>query len=430
MKRTTIKNTIATLGIGIVIPFSSMATSFAATPAETYNAADKATNYLKLQQQADGSIAGNPGASDWAAIAFAAAGITANTQLTSYVAHEAAPATVTGIERKILALAATGQATSGYTALLATHYQANQIGDTAYLNDDWFGVMAIIASKDTADYHIAADAVNYIVAHQDASGGFSYCADATQLYCGVDSNDTAAALIALVSAQKAGLTNANLSTAITTAIDYLKTTKQSDGGFGYDNNAWTTASDSASTSWVLMALNTVTDSSLSTIIDAARAQLIATQDTATGSYGYEWNGYNADTITTANATLALVGTNWLLSPAPLDRPLVEKPTETPAITTPSSTVAATTTSSGVTTPTVTTAAAVDTTEPVTSAISETSAAATVEGTPQVKAASTNKATAEKITANNTARTIGISLIALATIGFVAYGLILRRRRLQ
>ena len=442
MKRNTITRAITAMTLGVLIPLSSVATTFAATPTTIFATADKAVNYLNSLQQTDGSISGYDGSSDWTAIALAAMGIT-NTKLNTYIANETAPSTVTGIERKILALAATGQATSGYDALLAKSYQNNQLGDPALLNDDWFGVMAIIAAKDTADYAIATDSVSYIINHQDATGGFGYCADTVS--CGVDSNDTAAAVIALASAQKTGIVNPQLSTAITNAVAYLEKTKQADGGFGYDTNSWTTSSDSASTSWVLMALSTVADSSLNATVATAQNWLISAQDSASGSYGYEWNGYNADTATTANAILGLVGTNWLLNPAPSSRPtpvIVPTPTPTPAPIPTSSPAPA---QQPVTNPLIVPSAASDTSlsntnTPTTDTATTDNSSGAVQGASTTAAVATTttdasaspkpsaKVTAKRAATTTVAHTVGVSLIILAGSGLIVYTFVVRKRR--
>ena len=450
MKRSIVTRGITALALGLVVPFSTIATSFAATPSDIYTTVDKATTYLTSLQQTDGSMSGYGGSSDWSAIALAATGIT-NTQLDTYIANETAPTTVTGIERKILALAATHQATSGYDALLAKSYQNNQIGDPTLLNDDWFGVMAIIAAKDTADYSIASASVGYIIDHQDTTGGFGYCTDTAS--CGVDSNDTAAAVVALASAQKVGIVNSKLSSAISNAVEYLKKTKQSDGGFGYDTNSWTTSSDSASTSWVLMALSTVADDSLNDTANEARNWLISAQDSASGSYGYEWNGYNADTPTTANAVLALVGTNWLLNPAPISRPVPVDPSPSPTPTpTPTPTPPTVSTAPVATTPVTTVATAApaqtdDTAYTDTTVPSTDTSAATDGSNGVVQGASTTtpsdtaiqntattpsaqKSTAKQPQKSTVAHIVGMSLISLASIGLIAYGLIFRRRHAQ
>ena len=439
MKRSTITRGITALVLSILVPLSTVATSFAATPSDIYETADKATAYLTSLQQADGSISGYDGSSDWAAIALSAMGIT-NTKLNISIANEVAPTTVSGIERKILALSATSQATSGYDALLAKNYQDNQLGDPTLLNDDWFGIMAIIAAKDTADYPIATGSVSYIINHQDiATGGFGYCADAST--CGVDSNDTAAAVIALASARKAGIVNPQLDTAIASAIKYLQKTKQTDGGFGYDTNSWTTSSDSASTSWVLMALNTVADNSLNAIVSAAQNWLISAQDSASGSYGYQWNGYNADTPTTANAVLALVGTNWLLNPTPIGRPapvVVQTPTPTPApapspqpITNPVPSPITTTdsASNNMSTPGVD-IVATDTSNGAVQGASTTTPVDTTAQDTIVSPTPSPKTPAKQTPTSTVAHIVGISLIAAAILGISIYGFILRYRHKQ
>ncbi len=152
----------------------------------------------------------------------------------------------TDYAKAILALASAGEdpKTFGnidYVAKLKTYYNNNQFGDAGLINDDIWSLLALAAVRDTAGQDFI-DAKNYILNHQNSDGGWSYAASGSS-----DSNDTAAAIIALV---EAGYDSS--SQEVAAGIDYLRTTQNSDGGFGYDTSS---DSDSGSDSWVIAALN-------------------------------------------------------------------------------------------------------------------------------------------------------------------------------
>ncbi len=142
------------------------------------------------------------------------------------------------VERKIIAIAAIGQDPSSfgvsgtdYEALLSAQHTSGQIGNPAYLNDDWFGIIAIDAAHDTSLLPEAQDALDYMLDHQAPNGGFSWSADYTCDFCGPDSGDTAAALIAMYAASDLGLspsdTTINLDLEKSETLSYLLKTRNS-----------------------------------------------------------------------------------------------------------------------------------------------------------------------------------------------------------
>lgn len=425
-------------GLCSVIALSHTATSFAATPTDIYATTDKAVSYLSSQQQIDGSIAGADGASDWAVLGVVANGgnpetlqLAGGASLADFVRKEPTPSTTTGIERQLLALSALHADTTTLKATLLTQFDGAQFGDKALLNDDIFGIIAVAATKDVSLYGAAQYSLDYLIAHQDSTtGGFSYCADTTQPYCGVDGNDTAAAIVALQAAAALGLTNTTLQASLKSAVTYLLSTQQADGGFGYDTNNWST-SDSASTGWALMALNSLSDNTIADKVTATSKWLISAQDPSTGSYGYEWNGYNPDTKTTADATLALVGTNWLLDPAAISRPIVpiSVPVVTPTPVTPSPAAV-------VNTPILANISTDDYSAPTTGMVeAATDTIPATNTTAPVASKATTPATdtqniAKNPDTNNPLRNIGAGLIAVAGIGLVVYVFYIWRGRVN
>lgn len=333
--------TLKKMGLGfgasalLVLPTPSVV--YAAADTELHNAIYAGVAYLADQQQADGSIAGNGGESDWAAIALAAADQNiANFAyagefslldfLQADIPSETTP--VTGIERKILGIIASGGDVSlfggvDYTSLLREAHNNGQIGDPTLLNDDIFGILAIAAIGDETLTPIAQDALNYLIEHQSSEGGFSYTTDTCD-WCGVDSNDTAAAIVSFAAAKELGLMHKDLDGVLDNAVAYLLSTQGSDGGFMYDTYAG--VSDGSSTAWSLIALNTI-GSSVNEQRLPAQNWLLNNQNDD-GGFSYGAYGFTAsDTYTTAHALIALLGTNWILNPAPILLPAAEDDTD-------------------------------------------------------------------------------------------------------
>jgi len=297
----------------------------AAPSDQTTVATVAAIAYLADNQGADGSIKGFGGETEWAAIALAAQGYSASTfnssggtSLLQFLTADA-PTTstpVTTVERKIMAIAASGEnsqafGVTDYLALLAAAHTGGQVGDPTLLNDDIFAVIASDAVGGTELTSLAQDALSYVLAHQAADGGFSYTTASCD-FCGSDSNDTAAAIIAMEAAAHLGISQPGLEVARGKAFDYLLTTQQADGGFGYDA---VSPSDGSSTAWVLMAFNALGDIA-GTPATAARAWLLANQNP---DGGFSFGAYGltvSDTYTTSHAVVALLGTTWLLRPQP------------------------------------------------------------------------------------------------------------------
>jgi len=133
-----------------------------------------------------------------------------------------------------------------YVAKFKSFHNQNQIGDVNSLNDDIFGVLALISSGISADDDVVADSKNFILQNQNEDGGWGFSTTASS-----DTNMTAAGIMTLISA---GTSSSNQS--ITDAVNYLSNAQNEDGGFPYDpNSSFGTASDTASTAWVVWALN-------------------------------------------------------------------------------------------------------------------------------------------------------------------------------
>ncbi len=314
----------AALGLWLAVPTPVLA----AVNPDPALAASAGIQYLANNQKADGSISGFGGESEWSVEAIQAAGQQASTfahggsSLLDFLKADApGPGTVpTTLERKIIAISAAGQEPSSfggvdYESLLSAQHLSGQIGDPTLLNDDIFGVIAIDAAHDSGLLPEAQDALSYLLAHQGADGGFSYTT-ASCAWCGADSSDTAAAIVAMYAASDLGLGSPSLDAARSAALNYLLGTQQADGGFGGDASS---PSDGSSTAWALMALNTIGSPAASSSA-SARAWLLNDQNPDGGfSYG-AFGVTDSDTYTTAGAVTALLGTTWLLRPAPISIP--------------------------------------------------------------------------------------------------------------
>ena len=193
---------------------------------------ESALDYLRGQQTTEGDIGGFA-TSAWVTMAIAAAGedphdwrVGSNPSIVDYLAANAGSASsVTDYERMILAIAAAGEDPSNFGGidfvdLLEAAYDGTQIGDASLLNDDFWGVMALISAGESQSSETVVNSVAFIKANQNADGGWSW-----GLGQGSDVDDTAAAIMALICAGEP-----QGSTVIQDALDYIKSTQMDNGG--------------------------------------------------------------------------------------------------------------------------------------------------------------------------------------------------------
>ncbi len=203
----------------------------------------------------------------------------------------------------ILAITAIGEnprvfSSTDYVAALKSYYTENQIGDITMLNDDCFGILALISAGESLDDVIIVDSKNFIFSHQNDDGGWGFSVTANS-----DTNMTAAAILALVSA---GIDNSD--SRIQNALSFLQTSQNNDGGFPYysDSN-----SDSSSTAWVIWALNAL-DIDPSGLIksDNTPISYLELNQSEQGFFKYQNSSSGEDSfsaMTTAYAVIALQG---------------------------------------------------------------------------------------------------------------------------
>jgi hypothetical protein len=204
-------------------------------PKITKAGALEAVNYLNTQPQ-----------DAWITQALVASGATdAPVDHLESVAETSYP--TTDYAKAILALAAVGEnptsfGNTDYVAKLKSYYDGNQMGDVGLVNDDIWSILSL-ASVYQADSAEAVAAKNFLLANQNADGGWGYAVGGDS-----DTNDTAAAIMALT---EAGVSSADM--AIANAINYFQSLQNDDGGFPY-NPVWGSDSDSGSDAWVISAL--------------------------------------------------------------------------------------------------------------------------------------------------------------------------------
>jgi len=193
-----------------------------------------AMDYLRSVQDSDGKIE-SFSASAWVVMAIAAAGEDpnswesdpANPSIIEYLAANAASASdANAYSKMIMAAVAADQDPADFggvdfVTLLEGEYDGSQIGNASYLNDDFWGVMALIAAGGDPESAIIQDSVAFILANQSADGGWSWGVGSDS-----DVDDTAAAIMSLIAAgESPGLT------AIADGLAYIKSTQMENGGF-------------------------------------------------------------------------------------------------------------------------------------------------------------------------------------------------------
>ena len=132
-----------------------------------------------------------------------------------------------------------------YVAKLESFWDGTQLGDAGLLNDDIFGLLALVSAGESSGNPIVEGIKNYIVSEQNSDKGWSWAPAVDNS----DSNMTSAGIMALVSA---GVPASD--SAIQNAVEFLKTMQNEDGGFGYDGSDFGKVSDAASDSWVISAI--------------------------------------------------------------------------------------------------------------------------------------------------------------------------------
>ncbi|MDO8668342.1 MAG: terpene cyclase/mutase family protein [bacterium] len=264
----------------------------------------------------------------WITQALIAAGETdAPTDHLTSVVESSSP--TTDYAKVILALAAAGKnpTTFGdidYVAKLEKYFENGQMGDANLLNDDIWSILALASIKKIGSVEATA-AKNFLLSHQNENGGWGYAVGGAS-----DTNDTAAAIMALI---EMGLEPSD--TVIISALDYLQSAQNDDGGFTYDpNSIFGTDSDSGSDAWVISSIYKVGQDPTSWIKNGNNplAHMQSLQDNSDG--GFWWitgeSEYNTKAMT-AFVAIALAGKSFPVGYFDIPQPTpTPEPTPAPA----------------------------------------------------------------------------------------------------
>ena len=274
------------------------------TDTEVANALD----YLRGEQGADGCIS-DFATSAWVTMAIAAAAedphdwkVGGNPSIVDYLAANAGDATsVMDYERMILAIAAADEDPTAFggvdfVALLEAAYDGTQIGDASLLNDDFWGVMALISAGESQSSQKIVNTAAFIKSNQNGDGGWSWGVGQDS-----DADDTAAAIMALIAAGEP-----QGATAIQNALAYIKSAQMENGGF----ESWG-ATNSATDSWAIDAIVAAgqdpTDESWESGDNNNPVDDLLTFQNPDGSFNWQSDTPSNMALMTAYAIAALLG---------------------------------------------------------------------------------------------------------------------------
>ncbi len=204
----------------------------------------------------------------------------------------------------ILAITALGQDPRSFGAQnlvsqLKKTYKQNQLGDTATMNDDIFGLLALVSAGENNEDLVVNGTKNFILNHQNSDGGWGF-----QVNGSSDTNMTAMAIMALIKAGEDG-------EKINQAVNYLKNSQNNDGGFPYDKSStWSSVSDASSDAWVISAIYCLGQDPYNWTKNGKNPVDHLKSLLANEGYFHYQTGSNEDsfsTITTAYAVIALSG---------------------------------------------------------------------------------------------------------------------------
>ncbi len=202
----------------------------------------------------DGMILNSQSLTEWAAMAFAAGDVKIEKRLSKAVVAYTPTAAdgTTELARHILALTAIGfdpHSVRGrdYVARLQATRRGQQYGSAAFVNDDIFAGLALLAAGEDGNAPAVRRAIKAAKAGLKKDGGVSYAVAGSQ-----SDVDTTTFFLQLVNAAPAAGNSTPIAAARRAANHWLTQQQNLDGGFGY---AAYTNSNSASSAVVLQALN-------------------------------------------------------------------------------------------------------------------------------------------------------------------------------
>ncbi len=271
----------------IILIAGFWAIGFLKADSENQAETSKGIQYLKSQPQ-----------DAWSSMALAANGETA---IDFNYLKSLTEKSATNYAKSILALTAGGKnptnfGNESYVEKLKSYFQNNQFGDENLLNDDIWAVLAL-GSTGQENLSQVQTAKDYIINHQNTDGGWGYGISAPS-----DTNDTAAALMALL---EAGILDS--SPVVQKALAYLKSAQNNDGGFGYSADS---VSDSCSNAWVISAIYKLGQDPLSNWVKNSHNAVQSLKLFQDADGGFWWQKAGDNKFCTAFAVLALLGKSY------------------------------------------------------------------------------------------------------------------------
>ena len=210
----------------------------------------------------------------------------------------------------VLAITAAGEdprtfPTNDLIAKLKGYYADGQIGDASTLNDDIFGLLALLSAGEPIDDVVVSNTRDFILQSQSEDGGWGFGVNG-----GSDTNMASATIMALI---ESGVSAD--SSIIQNAIAYLRSAQNADGGFPYDpHGMWGTDSDASSDAWVISAIESVDGEINDWVIEGVGGPIehLLSLQTGEGYFQYQ-TGTGEDSftpITTSYAVIALAGKGY------------------------------------------------------------------------------------------------------------------------
>ena len=239
-----------------VASLSEMSETFASGSGD--EPVSEALSFLKNIQQSNGAISGFI-TSSWAVMAIAAAGEdphdwtgSSGQSIVHYLIAKRDLIDLNktlDVARFILAMTAAEENPRNingvdYVAKLKNLSVNGQIGYEAWVNDDFWAVLALTSAGEPATSTVVHESVEFIKEHQNADGGWGW---GRKGVTASDVDDTAAAIMALVSAGED-----RSSEVVENALQYLRDNQRSTGGFP----SWDVI-NSNSDSWAMGAIVSV-----------------------------------------------------------------------------------------------------------------------------------------------------------------------------
>ncbi|MDD5711063.1 MAG: prenyltransferase/squalene oxidase repeat-containing protein [Candidatus Colwellbacteria bacterium] len=210
----------------------------------------------------------------------------------------------------ILAITAIGEDPRTFPSIdliekLKGYYTDGQIGDSSTLNDDIFGLLALLSAGEPSDSIVIAGTKDFVLRNQNDDGGWGFSVDG-----GSDTNMTTAAIRTLV---ESGVSEDNA--VIQNAAAYLKSAQNADGGFPYDpHGMWGTDSDASSDAWIISAVTSMGGNINDWLIEnvGGPVEHLLSLQTEEGYFQYQAGTGEDDfsPITTSYAVIALAGKDY------------------------------------------------------------------------------------------------------------------------